>query len=835
MKNKRVNIFYNYKSIEQIAILKIQINKKRIFEHIVKSGESILVVRSNLKVVFEEMLKDYHLDAQIIAMNTTEELENFFKINDQFEMFDATRINIGNDEVHAMNWNDKGTSFSIFDITKLIEYYTIKEFDLLSKEIVYNEYVRKYEFEKAKQILFNYNENDLEHKMFAIQKNIELGYVSEAQSIFKDINTNDLIMLNEYNSRYPDAVIFVQTLRESYGKLVWEINENISISFADINDPMFNIEQFADEFVDVMYAHPLKKTSYLMIEIVRSMMRRNDVSNHRMISQTFTRGYFEKQKSILLALKVLGCELISYAANHKVNYNSILISGEPIYIYLNLILQFPGIFGPGSLKKQNELFDVMDLKKEEYIPRNRLIKASKRSSKVAVCISGMTRYSGREYLENIKYMLGDLDADFFIHTWDTRETYVGTTGFGVGETRQWTRKFFRAIGDVPDEIKTVRELKEQLPETSKILLERREVANDAKLYEDILGDQLKSIKLESNAQFDNIYPEELKFLLNFNQAKMFYGINETCKQMEAYEAESGTEYEYIIRLRIDLQLADKVTYNTLKSIGDNEVNLKMFEFNLVDDAMFISKYHTGKKIMKLWEQSLQVGRLSPYYQDGTYLYIGGHKLLTAHIAYNKIRIIKQDEDTFKPQHLNSIMIPKIDEALSRDQITLKNPNMQAYMKKLNEVYSKKIVYNDSYKKIQSVIISNFNIEDGIINLIFKITGEDLLSIFCRDYNIKLRVEKVFSLNNQVCKGSYDNYVECLSSSNEEVILRKCFEPSIFNGNSVYSLTLMAIRGTEIEFDIAINSDSVIDNSGSACILIADNNKLLLGTRDYLIK
>lgn len=845
---KRIILFYEFKTITQIQGLRVVIDNKSIFEYLITEDEPIMVIRAEVKEYFDNLLEMYNLKATLVALSSDAEMMDFQALTKQeinniksimgkeilssintlkTNIYTGSKVKLIGNEITSANLSDKENVFSVLDKTALLEKYSIEEFDLLSKEYIYDEYIASYEFEKAKRIVGSYKEGEVEAIVFAIQKNVELGMLREAIFHLNKLKEDDFKQINDYASKYPDVVHLIKVVHNSYGSVVWKVSDDFSTTLEAIENPNFKLKKLVVDKTQEMVNNQDKLNALFMIEAVRILLERGEEPANIFIRETLLKTYTQASNALKIASKALSTELVDYAKDKEVAYNHLGFYQSAVYSYLYILALEPSKFSIGSERTQKIMCDTIDLERRDNAPRNRLVKASPRGKKVAVCISGMTRYPIEDNLSNIEHMFSDLEVDYFVHTWETSEIYPGLGGLGYGPDKAWALKYFRGIGKVPESIDTVAKLMAELPEVAKKVIAPQVAENNTNIYKDILGSKLKGIKIEADDKLDKeLNPERYTLRDNLNQAKMFYGMNEVCKVMEEYQEETGTEYEYIVRMRIDNKLKDKIHFNTFKSLEDNDVIIEAMRSSGVDDSLFLAKYHTGKKLLKLWESSLQEEAISPYYHKGEFIMMDSHKLLTTHIVYNKITIKICETHHYKPEYIHQVKIPNIDEALEKDNIESKSSEIQEYMNKLNDTYTKPLKYNTSYKNIDTVKVVRCSLEeDNTVVLDFKITGRGLLSIESNRFKLRARNARHFI----DYKGAdvYNNFLEPVSLADEQLIFRKKFPLSLYENGAMFKWSLLVLGLGENEFMITIDEDCIINESIPVRIHNTENRELII--------
>lgn len=169
--------------------------------------------------------------------------------------------------------------------------------------------------------------------------------------------------------------------------------------------------------------------------------------------------------------------------------------------------------------------------------------------KVAICLSGHLRGYELNLPSIQKFIAKPLNADVFLHTWDT-----------IGKQIRMTKG---VVGPVPDESEGV------IPDVSRYF------------------SNLKKVKVENNNTFlkDLDYLEEQKFFLYGMELRnglyggqaepkyifsQIYSINQSFKLMEEWEAENNFKYDYVIKLRVDYCLSSGILSKDFIFLEENE-------------------------------------------------------------------------------------------------------------------------------------------------------------------------------------------------------------------------------------------------------------------------
>jgi len=156
-----------------------------------------------------------------------------------------------------------------------------------------------------------------------------------------------------------------------------------------------------------------------------------------------------------------------------------------------------------------------------------------KSKKIAICLSGHLRDYELNLSSINKYIVEPLNADVFIHTWDSIGKQVFITQGVVGPTPDEKNK---NLPNVSDFIKNVKAVK---IESNKIFLDTVKHLEDMKFY-------LYGMKLR-----DNLFGGQAEPKYIYSQ---FYSIYHSYLIMEEWSKNNDIKYDYVIKMRADYSL-----------------------------------------------------------------------------------------------------------------------------------------------------------------------------------------------------------------------------------------------------------------------------------------
>lgn len=265
-----------------------------------------------------------------------------------------------------------------------------------------------------------------------------------------------------------------------------------------------------------------------------------------------------------------------------------------------------------------------------------LIKNKKHKPKVAVCISGMFRGNDLAIKSIYKNIVSTLDADVFVHSWDVWQPWSGICGAGLDS---WTWRLFGDDGrkHCPEQLKSFSNFKKVFPSTANVI--------ENPIYDRFTADFMLSIikptsfLIENEDVFLNSLDDKNNFMTrdSYNQTKMFYGIYKSTQLMMRHEIENNINYDFVIRARPDCAVVDKLTFELLSTLKDNDIAVDMAADVGPIDQFYISRRDTYITLSSLWQHSISANKLSPFESFPKY---DAHALMYLWMLKNKIVPVK---------------------------------------------------------------------------------------------------------------------------------------------------------------------------------------------------
>ncbi|MHA2215542.1 MAG: hypothetical protein ACXACY_06390 [Candidatus Hodarchaeales archaeon] len=172
---------------------------------------------------------------------------------------------------------------------------------------------------------------------------------------------------------------------------------------------------------------------------------------------------------------------------------------------------------------------------------------SSRKYKVAICLSGHVRNYTKNLPSINEFLVKPLGADVFIHTWDSIGSQILITRNIVGPTPDESNKNLPDFNQYLDNIKGIR------VENNQDFIDNFTTDKKYTIY----GMSLGSNRFGGQAEPKYIYSQ-------------LYSIQQSFKALEEYCADSNTEYDIIIKCRIDYCLYSGIQEVELDDIISNE-------------------------------------------------------------------------------------------------------------------------------------------------------------------------------------------------------------------------------------------------------------------------
>ncbi|MCV3339970.1 hypothetical protein L8W66_03785, partial [Campylobacter lari] len=225
--------------------------------------------------------------------------------------------------------------------------------------------------------------------------------------------------------------------------------------------------------------------------------------------------------------------------------------------------------------------------------------------RVAICISGALRGEYKITLNNIYDKIAKpLKADIFLFSWELAAIkWPGITGGSQWITRVLP-KYIQT--QCPDFLKETHNFKKLMPYTfNKLSIPKLEKINNK------LNKRTRGKKSFSGLNFvfnDFFLENENDFNQRYNGCtnmfKMWYGIHKVFSLMQKYENENNIRYDYIIRIRPDILVENKITKHSLFNVRFDSIELiRNYVSGLPHDLYAFGTRSVMEHYMNFWEIS----------------------------------------------------------------------------------------------------------------------------------------------------------------------------------------------------------------------------------------
>ena len=228
--------------------------------------------------------------------------------------------------------------------------------------------------------------------------------------------------------------------------------------------------------------------------------------------------------------------------------------------------------------------------------------------KIAICISGVYRGHEEALKSIVENLVEPLNADIYMHSWDQTALWPG-----IGGTPSFIR-LFGAEGELnaPEEYRGVgqiRRVRHKFPQLYEIIRQPVYGKTDRERLVHLL--KTENIFIENDEKFHqliSVNPAGFEGRGGLNQAKMFYGINESFKMA----LNSGRHYDYIIRTRPDvfirqplnIELINQLEPSVFYGLVERVVGITDLEFTLSSSMAY--------SFVEMCENMYKIGRLNPF-------------------------------------------------------------------------------------------------------------------------------------------------------------------------------------------------------------------------------
>ncbi|ECR2004517.1 capsular biosynthesis protein, partial [Campylobacter jejuni] len=383
----------------------------------------------------------------------------------------------------------------------------------------------------------------------------------------------------------------------------------------------------------------------------------------------------------------------------------------------------------------------------------------KSPKKIALCISGAMR--GVEWELNLKKVIESFqfDVDVFLFTWDSKFLWPGLNGAGGN----WAKRLLdeTLLKSIPREIMHKNNLKQYFPNVFSKLNQEYSVRLDAERLENI--NNIKRVIIENQEDFLKKYPLDRNNLF-INASKIWYSNYQLLKSLVQYEAENNFQYDFIIKVRPDVEYNINFSIDKLEKLYINDLMIKHHEslYGGLNDNFAAGRRGAMEIYLSLWKygflnKSIDFFKNFPNFNSA-------HNLLQQFCSLMKINCICLESNTIKNFYFVDFIPPNFTKELKLDCKRIKN-NIELeeklsssidFLLKYEEYSKKGQLYNMVNKscghlsyKIGVILIHNSKTFIGILGIPIKI----LVCLYHHRYRTRHLISK--------------NYYNCHSETIEE--------------------------------------------------------------------
>ncbi|EIZ0998428.1 hypothetical protein MOT47_001504 [Campylobacter coli] len=356
----------------------------------------------------------------------------------------------------------------------------------------------------------------------------------------------------------------------------------------------------------------------------------------------------------------------------------------------------------------------------------------KSPKKIALCISGAMR--GEEWEINLKKVIEsfqfDASIDVFLFTWNSKFLWPGLNGAGGN----WAKRLLeqKLLKSIPKEIMHKNYLEQYFPNVFSKLNQEYSVELDVEKLQKM--DIIKRVIVENQEYFLKKYSldESNPFV---NTSKIWYSNYQLLKSVIQYEAENNFQYDFIIKVRPDLEYIIDFSTEKLEKLYINDLMIKHHEGlqGGLNDNFAAGRRGAMEIYLSLWKYGF-LNKTIDFFKDFPN-FNSAHKLLQQFCSLMKINCICLQSNTIKNFYFVDFIPPNFSKELKLDckriesDIDLKKKlsNSIDFLLKYEE-YSKKgqlynmvnVSHNHLSYKIGAVLIHNSKTCMGILGLPIKI-------------------------------------------------------------------------------------------------------------------
>ncbi|HEB9325612.1 TPA: hypothetical protein RZK34_001648 [Campylobacter jejuni] len=354
----------------------------------------------------------------------------------------------------------------------------------------------------------------------------------------------------------------------------------------------------------------------------------------------------------------------------------------------------------------------------------------KSPKKIALCIGGAMR--GVEWELNLKKVIESFqfDVDIFLFTWNSAFLWPGLNGAGGA----WAKRLLNEnlLNSIPNEIMHKNNLKQYFPNVFFKLNQEYSIQLDVKKLQKI--GIFKKIIIKNHEYFIEKYSLD-KNNLFINVSKVWYSNYQLLKSVIQYEAENNFQYDFIIKVRPDVEYNINFSIDKLEKLYINDLMIKHHEslYGGLNDNFAAGRRGAMEIYLSLWKygflnKSIDFFKNFPNFNSA-------HNLLQQFCSLMKINCICLESNTIKNFYFVDFIPPNFTKELKLDCKRIKNnieleKNLSSsidFLLKYEEYSKKGQLYNMINKscnhlsyKIGIILIHNSKTFIGVLKIPIKI-------------------------------------------------------------------------------------------------------------------
>lgn len=311
-----------------------------------------------------------------------------------------------------------------------------------------------------------------------------------------------------------------------------------------------------------------------------------------------------------------------------------------------------------------------------------------RRGRVAVCVSGQLRGSWRDFIENTNSISKKIDADVFVDIWN--ESVLAPPRFA-----QLNRYLGELVNELPVEYRSAHEFSKKFPKVFKRITERVSRKIDAKYFSESIDNS--HINLHSAFEFEEQCVEKfpgLRLKAGFNQAKMYFLLDQVFRSMSNHEVRVRDRYDVVIRCRPDMEIDLPSMDKFIEAVRDqrNLIYVTYLTPMGFGDQFAIGSREAMEVYSGVWRKLVESGifRYEEYFESSVEVN-AAEELLAAHLVSNGIdvRVLRPRKSIFSaPVILSEV---DISNELKEDLECIGDPKLELFYDAYQKFYSERIL------------------------------------------------------------------------------------------------------------------------------------------------